>query len=76
MRQEAAYQLEQEEGRVDGDHDFDAGGLGPRHAGGARHGEEECGTKLARLDGRESASDDRDSKRSGRGRKDVCSRRR
>lgn len=51
MRQETAYQLEQEEGRVDGDHDLDAGALGPRHAGCARHGERECGTKLARLVG-------------------------
>lgn len=68
MRQEAAYQLEQEEGRVDGDHDFDAGALGPRHAGEARHGEQKCGTKLARLDDEESASDNRNSKRSKRGR--------
>lgn len=51
MRQETTYQLEQEEGRVDGDHDFDAGALGPRHAGGAWHGEQECSTKPARLVG-------------------------
>lgn len=33
MREEAANELEQEEGRVDGDHNLDPCALGPRHFG-------------------------------------------
>lgn len=33
MREEAANELKQEEGRIDGDHDLDPRALGPRHFG-------------------------------------------
>lgn len=45
MRQETAYQFKKEEGRVDGNHDFDAGALGPRKPGRFRHHEQECSAR-------------------------------
>lgn len=70
MSKEAADDLEQEEGGVDGDHDLDTGALGPRHLREA-HGAKTCSAERRVADG----SEDQDwSIRPSRGRKPALSR--